>query len=475
MEGDLTCTVCLDLFRDPHLLPCSHNLCRACIVTLINDNTGHSDKQTTSSSGVVVDVSQEDSSIGQSMSEAIHHLSNWFSTHIAMDSTQKTNILNIICPNCRAKHAISEVGVDQFPKNLTLANIVSTYRSSRKVRDSVTDSNDETDEGDEKSVSEEKESTETDVRNCTQHDGKRKKMFCNTCNKLVCSSCAVFGHHKGHDIIKLRSALRSGKRLLEDELLKVEQMQLSLLKEKDAIVGQTRELDVAKTTRLERMRKEIVKLISYIQRREKEIAETIENDVQEKKNVLCDLENVTVGFLAAAQNLNSDILNVMGATDPLEFLSVYMSVVERSRCSSISLRDLDPKLKTVSVQLPNFKSLKKTAERGLKTSATPEREKDEPSDNIETANTPAVKKDLPGRVATCQFVEQFYVVEDLVDVAIGAGGATIQQARQVDGITSVELEFGDMCAFKFYGTSQEACDEARDILQQAMIRYMSKT
>ncbi|XP_035282626.1 E3 ubiquitin-protein ligase TRIM8 isoform X2 [Anguilla rostrata] len=31
LEGELTCPVCLDLFSDPHLLACGHNLCLACV------------------------------------------------------------------------------------------------------------------------------------------------------------------------------------------------------------------------------------------------------------------------------------------------------------------------------------------------------------------------------------------------------------------------------------------------------------
>lgn len=35
MEEELTCPVCLELYADPLMLPCSHSLCKKCLEDII--------------------------------------------------------------------------------------------------------------------------------------------------------------------------------------------------------------------------------------------------------------------------------------------------------------------------------------------------------------------------------------------------------------------------------------------------------
>jgi hypothetical protein len=35
MEEELTCPVCLELYADPLMLPCSHSLCKKCLEDIV--------------------------------------------------------------------------------------------------------------------------------------------------------------------------------------------------------------------------------------------------------------------------------------------------------------------------------------------------------------------------------------------------------------------------------------------------------
>lgn len=78
---ELTCPVCLDLFRDPHLLPCGHNFCKSCL----------------------------------------HHLK------------QQAERGRLRCPECRNSHR----STTSFQKNFKLANIADDYRQRRRTPSSA--------------------------------------------------------------------------------------------------------------------------------------------------------------------------------------------------------------------------------------------------------------------------------------------------------------------------------------------------
>ncbi|KAF3697729.1 E3 ubiquitin/ISG15 ligase TRIM25 [Channa argus] len=81
LQEELTCPVCLDLYRDPHLLPCGHNFCKTCL------------------------------------------------DHLKQQSERG----RFRCPECRDNHRCGTA----FQKNFKLANIADDYRHRRKATTSA--------------------------------------------------------------------------------------------------------------------------------------------------------------------------------------------------------------------------------------------------------------------------------------------------------------------------------------------------
>ncbi|KAL4234701.1 medial ring protein Mid2 [Mactra antiquata] len=79
MEDELTCPVCLELYADPLLLPCSHSICKKCLQDIL-DNRSKSGKE------------------------------------------------GLTCPSCRKPHPVSRSKVGKLPRNLALENIVFRYQ-----------------------------------------------------------------------------------------------------------------------------------------------------------------------------------------------------------------------------------------------------------------------------------------------------------------------------------------------------------
>uniref|UniRef100_A0A3P9K714 E3 ubiquitin/ISG15 ligase TRIM25-like n=1 Tax=Oryzias latipes TaxID=8090 RepID=A0A3P9K714_ORYLA len=77
LQEELTCPVCLDLYRDPHLLPCGHNFCKNCLDRL----------------------------------------------------KRQAERGRLRCPECRDSHRCST----NFQKNFKLANIADDYRHQRRA------------------------------------------------------------------------------------------------------------------------------------------------------------------------------------------------------------------------------------------------------------------------------------------------------------------------------------------------------
>ncbi|KAK7505371.1 hypothetical protein BaRGS_00003533 [Batillaria attramentaria] len=227
MEEDLTCPVCLELYADPLMLPCSHSVCKKCLADI------HSSRTRAGKEGLE-------------------------------------------CPSCRRHHGLSDDKVDHLPRNLALENIVFRFQELQSTSLSKSKSFDLTaisphsfdhslpadpdlpvfaEEGGEESwcgmcedvqekaiwycqqcsvlycqqcretyhpprgslrhhslgappKGEEVHSGDESIHYCTDHVDEATAMFCGDCSQLVCPLCVCegTGQHAGHKIFDLSTA-----------------------------------------------------------------------------------------------------------------------------------------------------------------------------------------------------------------------------------------------------------------------------
>ncbi|XP_041359532.1 nuclear pore complex protein DDB_G0274915-like isoform X2 [Gigantopelta aegis] len=134
LDHELTCTVCVEYFKDPVILPCSHSFCITCIKGIIR----HSGQQ----------------------------------------------VQSFDCPLCRQKIHLKTPNItDDFPKNLALENLVKLHtETSSSFPDELFES-----------VLPELQFD----KNCYKHN-EPLCLFCSTCSNMVCSKCLEVGPCSKH-------------------------------------------------------------------------------------------------------------------------------------------------------------------------------------------------------------------------------------------------------------------------------------
>jgi hypothetical protein len=134
LEAEVTCSICLEVYKEPLILPCSHTYCKACLHDLVQRGTSGN---------------------------------------------------KLVCPECRHEDVLGAEGVQGYPRNRALGNIIQKLDEQRQ-----------------KPVS--------SSGKCAQHN-KELEVFCDQCEEMICVWCAVTGEHKGHSVLTVDEACKKYK------------------------------------------------------------------------------------------------------------------------------------------------------------------------------------------------------------------------------------------------------------------------
>ncbi|XP_048826083.1 E3 ubiquitin/ISG15 ligase TRIM25 [Brienomyrus brachyistius] len=195
LEEELTCPVCLELFQEPHLLPCGHNFCLQCVKRLKSKGSGslkcpecrktHKSNVTLQKNYRLANIATEYRKRGQPSSRLL-----------------KTTPVHIACDYCLDEQAPAvktclKCEVSMCGEHLKPHLERPAFREHLLVKPL----------GDLKK------------RRCPEHD-EMFRYYCLDDKVCICNACTIEGQHTGHTIKTLNNIMKDFKASLEIQLQK---------------------------------------------------------------------------------------------------------------------------------------------------------------------------------------------------------------------------------------------------------------
>ena len=225
VENSLRCSVCLDDFKDPKVLPCCHTFCKKCLEKIQSkgDTKG---------------------AISEPGKPPANHSAN---DQCGTTHNKEVTVVMLTCPQCRAQHKLTGGGVEGLLTDYAIEDELDKIKSSsyqeEKVKSSlrcglcestdpvVSFCNDcflplcefcqkahqrlkpyyghgvkSIDEVDSQLLSK-REIKRTSHFVCSKHPTQVPQIFCSSCDELVCCECVIEGH-TGHKFVGINSETR---------------------------------------------------------------------------------------------------------------------------------------------------------------------------------------------------------------------------------------------------------------------------
>ncbi|EDO41245.1 predicted protein [Nematostella vectensis] len=350
MEEELQCPVCNKPYNCPVVLPCSHSICMSCT------------KAITTTSGADYQVSSgEKEPVADPFSDDSGYVSVYEVNHLYQAIG---NFPCLKCPICRKIFPLDGRGVNGFPRNKLLENIVNRHyaKSNGNVYCQLCEGSQPAPatvmcEQCEVSYCEEccktchpsrgplakhnlihpasskASSVKSSLVKCKDHLEEHNSMYCVVCRIPVCYVCIERGQHKGHEVKALGAMFKEQKSELGNNLNLLEenrnhlQNYINQLQESCSVI-QENGLDFEASVVAQ-----CDGLIQFIENRKMELINAINKEMQTKvenvKQQITEYEHTlkdTVGLLGYSRE-------ALKETDPASFLLVR-TIISHEICGT---------------------------------------------------------------------------------------------------------------------------------------------
>ena len=250
LEEELECSICLETFKQPKLLPCFHVFCKSPCLEKLVAKDGHSlicpiCRHLVPLSEKGVDGLQSGFHIDRliEIRDAFNKVAEPTETQCGNCEAGQATGYCVDCRNFLCERCTNEHKVCTSTKNHQLL----TLEKLKSIASSLIPS-------------------QKNTPQCQKHSDKKLKLFCETCKELICSDCTI-RLHKGHDYDLLADVFPKHKEELVSSLKPVKQKLHTVQETLKAYDTKAKEIKDQRTTLEAHIHKEIDQLHELLNQR----------------------------------------------------------------------------------------------------------------------------------------------------------------------------------------------------------------
>ncbi|XP_072249616.1 tripartite motif-containing protein 16-like [Leuresthes tenuis] len=316
-----SCSICLDLLKDPVTLPCGHSYCRNCIKGVWDgeDQKGiHSCPQCRQTfiprpvlgkNTMLADLVEQLKKTGLQAAAADHCYAGPEDVACDVCSGRKLKAFKS-CLTCPASYCENHLQPHYDVAPLKKHKLV---EPSKNLQENI----------------------------CSGH-GEVKKMFCRTDQKSICYLCSV-EEHKGHDTVSAAAERTERQRELEGSRQQIQQRVQDREEDVKLLQQEVEAINQSADKTVEHSEKIFTELIRLLQKRSSEVKQQIRSQQETEVSRVKELQEKLEQEITELQRKDAELQQLSDTEDHTQFLQNCPSVSalrESTPSSSIKIRPL---------------------------------------------------------------------------------------------------------------------------------------
>ncbi|XP_030259349.1 tripartite motif-containing protein 16-like isoform X2 [Sparus aurata] len=320
-EGAISCSVCLDLLKDPVTIPCGHSYCKNCIKS-------HWDKE---------DVKKTHScpQCRQSFTPRPVLVKNTMLAFL-VEELKKTGLQAAPADRCFAgpEDVACDVctGRKRKAQNSCLVCLASYCEKHLQPHHDVPPLK-------KHKLVEPSEKLQENI--CSRHD-EAMKMFCRTDQQCICYLCPV-DEHKGHDTVSAAAERTERQRELEGSRHNIQQRIQDREEDVKLLQQEVEVINGSADKAVEHSRKILTQLICLIQKRRSDVKQQVRSQQETEVSRVKELQEKLEQEITELKRKDAELKKLSHTEDHNQFLHNYPSLSalsESTHSSSIKIRPL---------------------------------------------------------------------------------------------------------------------------------------